>query len=117
MNTIEPGTWVILEFTGRTNLKTYKIFSGWYGGFARGDTWKLSSGIESFVDKGQYYDSLQDSRTKYLLPKTSERMSAYQMGLLHAWAQELCEESIRVRTITSNEFMKIMNGISKIDYE
>ena len=45
MPTYKPDKWVVLEVT--TPDGTYKkILSSWYGGFADGDSWRLSSNID-----------------------------------------------------------------------
>jgi len=117
MNTTEPATWSILEFTSRSGIKTYKVFGGWYGTIAYGDKWKLSTGIETFIDRDFYFESLQVSGGYYLLTKERERLSAYQMGLLQGWATELAEEGVKVRTVSSQDFIKQRNRLDSFHYD
>jgi len=42
MSDYYPDRWVVVKI-GEENL--YKVFACWYGGYARGDSWKLNSGI------------------------------------------------------------------------
>lgn len=44
MSEYNPDRWVVLRMT-TPKYVLYKVFAGWYGGFAQGDNWKLNSGI------------------------------------------------------------------------
>lgn len=47
-----PHGWVILKMqTPEGDL--YKVFGGWYGGFAGSDSWKLNSGITKVNNIGE----------------------------------------------------------------
>jgi hypothetical protein len=46
MTNYSPDSWVPLLLESDQG-KIYKILAGWRGGFTQGDSWKLSSGIES----------------------------------------------------------------------
>ena len=41
----KPENWVIVKIND-----VYKVFGGWRGGFATGDSWKLNSGIEAIEE-------------------------------------------------------------------
>lgn len=46
MSEYNPDVWVMVKFDDpKYNHPAYKILGGWYGGFAKGDSWKLNSGV------------------------------------------------------------------------
>ena len=108
MQTYTPDTWVILLFDSLDYGKVYKVFAGWYGGFSQGDSWKLSSGIKTFVSEGKFYSSLQESGSTYNLYKQYERLSGYQHGLLNVWREQLDEVGGSIEVIDACEFIKGM---------
>ena len=108
MQTYTPDTWVILLFDSPDYGKVYKVFAGWYGGFSQGDSWKLSSGIKTFVSEGKFYSSLQESGSTYNLYKQSEKLSGYQYGLLAGWREQMDEVGGSIEVIDACEFIKEM---------
>ena len=106
MQTYTPGTWVILLFDYPDYGKVHKVFAGWYGGCAQGDSWKLSSGIKTFVNEGKFYSSLQESGSTYNLYKQSEKLSGYQHGLLNVWREQLDEVQGSVLVVDSLDFIE-----------
>lgn len=87
MQTYTPDTWIILLFDSPEYGKVHKVFAGWYGGYAQGDSWRLSSGIKTFVNKGEFYSSLQHSGSTYNLYKQSEKLSEYQSSISAGWME------------------------------
>ena len=60
MTTYTPHKWVIIEIT-TPDYSAKKVFAGWHGGFANGDSWRVSSGIvdiEKQVDLEKYHVEL-----------------------------------------------------------
>ena len=106
MQTYTPDTWVILLFDYPDYGKVHKVFAGWYGGYTQGDSWKLSSGIKTFVNEGKFYSSLQESGSTYNLYKQYERLSGYQHGLLNAWREQLDEVQGSVLVVDSLDFIE-----------
>lgn len=71
-----PDYWVIVRISGSKVPETYyRVLAGWYGGFAHGDSWKLSSGIERLIRKEGYYEAYNASGSVYMLCDGNERMS------------------------------------------
>lgn len=106
MQTYEPDTWVILLFDYPDYGKVHKVFAGWYGGYTQGDSWKLSSGIKTFVNEGKFYSSLQESGSTYNLYKQAEKLSGYQHGLLNVWGEQLDEVQGSVLVVDSLDFIE-----------
>ena len=44
MSIYRPDEWVMLKIFSEKWGTIYKVFAGWQGGYATGDSWKLSSG-------------------------------------------------------------------------
>lgn len=57
MREYTPDRWVIVKIQKNKDSEAYyRVFAGWYGGYTQGDSWKMSSGIEKSIDKGDYYE-------------------------------------------------------------
>lgn len=106
MQTYTPDTWVILLFDSPNYGKIHKVFAGWYGGYTQGDSWKLSSGIKTFVSEGKFYSSLQDSGSTYNLYKQSEKLSGYQYELLAGWREQMESIQGRILVVDSLDFIE-----------
>lgn len=106
MNSYTPDTWVILLFDSPDCGKIHKVFAGWYGGFSQGDSWKLSSGIKTFISEGKFYSSLQESGSTYNLYKQSEKLSGYQYGLLAGWREQMENVQGRIAVVDSLDFIE-----------
>lgn len=46
-----PEAWVVVQLSP----DLHKVFAGWRGGFATGDSWKLNSGIEKTEETDDAY--------------------------------------------------------------
>lgn len=84
MSTYNPDKWVMLKITYKGN-PVYKILASWYGGFARGDSWKLNSGVTKIEEEGQLYLFHGSSGSVYQCHKATYGMSAYTMGVLESF--------------------------------
>lgn len=75
--TYSPDRWVLVD-TGRT----VKVFGTWFGGYTRGDEWRLNSGCVKLTDDGDYYTAAGFSGSVYKLYKNCEGTSAWSAGVL-----------------------------------
>ena len=94
-----PDRWVIVEINSEKYGKIRKILAGWYSGFAGSDSWKLSSGICTFEDKGDFYDSLQESGSSYRLYKASEGFTGLTGGLFKHWRLQVQEQGCTIQQV------------------
>ena len=91
MTTYKPDKWVVLEVT--TPDGTYKkILSSWYGGFADGDSWRLSSNIDNVTEEQHYFDFETDTGSVYHCFKDNIGISAYTQSIYNSWLQELPDD-------------------------
>ena len=88
MSTYTPDRWVVVVISN--GEKTYsKVLAGWYGGFAAGDSWKLSSSIIAVVDHETHYEFKNSSGSTYICYKNSYGMSMYMSGVYGSFEQDI----------------------------
>ena len=81
MNEYTPDRWVIVEINSEHG-KIRKVLGSWYGGYAGGDHWRLSSGITEIVEHEKHYEVHNESGSIYTCIKGAEGMSGYTAGVL-----------------------------------
>ena len=91
MSTYTPDRWVMIEFDYGSE-KIRKIFAGWYGGFANGDSWKLSSGVTETAEEGDYYVFTNYSGSIYRCHKQGKGMSGYMYSIYSSWQEQVARE-------------------------
>ena len=111
MSSYTPDTWVILLFDYPDYGKIHKVFAGWSGSYLYGASWKLSSGIVTFEDKGEHYESLQDSGSTYILYKSSERMSAIMASTFASFEEQLKGNDGTIEVIDSGDYVNSNKGV------
>ena len=114
MRTYYPDTWVIIKFTSPENT-TYKVFGGWYGGYAKGDSWQLNSGIDYVkVDDNSYYFH-GFSGSVYDCNKNSEnRLTMYHESIISDYRKAVDEEdgwTMEIISSDSPEFVSLVKGM------
>jgi len=77
-----PDNWVLVTIKTEDTSVT-KVFAGWFGGFAAGDSWKLSSGVVDVVDHTDHLEYKNHSGSVYLCRKNCYGMSAYMRSILN----------------------------------
>lgn len=80
MSTYTPDCWVVIRLRTQSTAID-KVLAGWYGGYANGDSWKLSSGIEHTEEFDDRYEFTNASGSLYVCYKQRERMSGYTSGV------------------------------------
>ena len=88
MRTYNPDRWVVVEFDSPNHETIRKVLASWYGGFANGDSWKLSSGITSVDYEGDLIHFHNHSGSVYTVHKESTGMSSYTSGVYQNWVTE-----------------------------
>ena len=105
MNTYTPDRWVILEIKTLTEC-VYKILAGWRGGFASGDSWRLSSGIVDGDAWEHGYAFVNESGSKYLCFTESEGMTMYMMEIYQQFVDSAPGNG-QIRIVSAEEYFKI----------
>lgn len=88
MSKYNPDKWVMLKFT-HGDKPVYKILASWYGGYARGDSWQLNSGVVKIEEDGDLYLFHGSSGSVYQCHKQMYGMSAYTMGILSNFQKQV----------------------------
>ena len=110
MSTYTPDSWVIVKIQSEEYGTIYKVLAGWSGSYA---SRKLSSGIVTFEDKGEHYESLQDSGSTYILYKSSERMSAIVASTFASFAEQLKGNDGTIEVIDSGDYVNNSKGANE----
>lgn len=87
MSEYTPDCWVMVKIVGQ-GMTVYKILASWYGGFAKGDSWKLNSGITKIEEDGQCYLFHGSSGSVYRCHKDLYRMSGYTSGVFASFQKQ-----------------------------
>lgn len=84
-----PDCWKFVKVTDLETGEAHdRVLCSWYGGFAGSDYWKLSSGNQEVIDRGEYLEVPQASGTVYHLYKGAERMSSLMFGIYNSLGSE-----------------------------
>lgn len=104
-----PDSWAIVKIESEKHGTIYKVLAGWSGSYTYGSSWKLSSGIVTFVDTGSYYESLQDSGSVYMLYKSSESMSSIMAQTLSSFELQLQGMNATIEVVKVQEVLKSLS--------
>lgn len=104
MTTYRPEMWVVLEIKYQTQT-IYKILTTSYGGYTQGDSWKLSSGIESLSIEGDDYVMPNSSGSIYYCPKNlmCYKMGSYTRSIYNGWLQNEMVGRYQIRILDYSE--------------
>lgn len=105
MSVYKPDRWVVIEFI--TPQETYrKVFAGWYGGFAEGDSWKLNSGITTTRIYKDLFEFDGYSGSMYCCNRYNYGMSAYMTGIWSGWQKQAeQQEGVSLRVLEIDEIL------------
>lgn len=115
MSNYNPDTWVIIEIVNpddkvKTTEKLYKLFGGWYGGYANGDSWRMNSGITKVVKDGEYIHFHGYSGSVYTCHMDSYGMSGYMSAVYMDMVDKTLDlEKITFRSLTEEEAKEYIN--------
>ena len=110
MSLYTPDCWQIVKIQAPGHDLYYRIFASWSGSYLEGASWKLSSGIESFIDFGDHYLSDQSSGSVYKIYKTRERMSGIMAGVFTTYSEQATDQGWTFELISLEDFLKEYNG-------
>lgn len=100
MSIYTPDNYMILEIKYSDEI-IYKVFGSWAGGYLGSDSWRLNSGIERAVIKGERISFIGHSGSEYQCYKPAEGViGAYNMSELRRFLEAYPD---RVRTVNLQE--------------
>lgn len=82
-----PDRWIVVEIDDNGE-KHQRVFAGWYGGYLKGDSWRMNSGITVVDDCGDYYDFMGESGSVYRCYKNAYGMSMYMQSVLAGFMKQ-----------------------------
>lgn len=95
-----PDIWVVIEFLKDGELVNESVLGGWYGGFAGGNSWKLSSMIVDTKEFDTHYEFTTHTGSKYQCFKACTGMSMYTKGIF----DELKRQEVDGRTVSVKDY-------------
>jgi hypothetical protein len=107
MSTYTPDRWVLVELKTADGERIHKVLASWYGGFASGDSWKLSSGTDKIIDHGDHYELPQCSGSTYILHKGAYGMSGYTSSVLAGFEKQLAESNTGTITVLDEDLSTV----------
>lgn len=102
----QPDAWKIIQITNPEGKSHYRVFAGWYGGFAGSDSWKLNSGIVKVEKDGKCYLFHGDSGSIYQCHPNAERMSMYMMSVFASLQDSLYRDGAKMEIVEFEDFEK-----------
>ncbi len=90
---VVPDVWIIVKLSGTSVSETYyRVLAGWYGGFLRGDSWRMNSGITKITVEKDHYMISGVSGSVYRCGKHNETVSSYTESILDDYISENSEQ-------------------------
>ena len=87
MSEYTPDCWVVIE-VDYEGVKTQKILSSWYGGFAGSNSWRLSSGVTGVEELEDSYIIKNESGSVYTCYKRRYGASSYTARILEDFKKQ-----------------------------
>lgn len=81
MSTYTPDRWVVVDIA-KGEQKVRKVLGGWYGGYAKADTWRLNSGVKEVVEEDDFFLFFGYSGSVYRCHKKAEGTSMLTASIL-----------------------------------
>ena len=108
-----PDTWVVLRIVSikDDNQIFYRLLSGWIGGYAQSDVWRLNSGITKMEDADTHWVIHGQSGSVYRCSKNSYRLSALTFDKYTERQKTLGEENIQMMP-EDTDWLNVSWGLS-----
>jgi hypothetical protein len=82
--TYTPDAWVVVKIQQVGSEEVlYKVFAQWYGGYTKGDSWKMNSGIVRASTDDNYFKFEGYSGSSYWCHKNYYRTTLYGTSVLN----------------------------------
>jgi hypothetical protein len=102
MSEYTPDKWVVLKIEGPDIPLHYKVFACWYGGYLKGDSWKLNSGITKVTKDGEFYFFKGHSGSVYKCHEKTYGTNMYGTGVLNNIIEKSKEIKTSVETLSED---------------
>lgn len=98
MNEYTPDCWVVIRIVSikDDNAIFYRLLSGWMGGYAQSDAWRINSGITKMEDADTHWLVHGRSGSVYRCGKNSYRLSLATANMYTSWQKTIGEENFQL---------------------
>jgi hypothetical protein len=113
MSEYTPDSWKLVKLVSPKHGTIYKVLASWYGGFTQGNSWKLSSGVESVSIEGDLITLPQSSGSVYVLHKNNEHISSMMHCVYASFQEDIAkapDSGITLEMVELDEAVKFFEG-------
>lgn len=103
MSHYTPDRWVMLKIHSKDHGTIFRVFAGWLGGYAAGDSWKLSSGNTAIIDHTDHYEIPQESGSVYVCNHARVGMTSYMASVIKHWQTTIMTDGSTVEIVDIEE--------------
>jgi hypothetical protein len=105
-----PEGWVILKI--ENSPPVYKVFGSWTGGYLKGDSWRINSGISRVEEDLHYYYFYGYSGSCYKCKKNRYgAISSWNQSVLNSFIEK---SPIKIKVLDSNtKWINLINEKNK----
>ena len=108
-----PDKWVILKIDNPKEDKPwYRLFAGWYGGYAYGDSWRANSGITGIETDDDLYLVNGNSGSVYKCWKELEGLSSFMDSVLYGMVNASAKHDVTITVIPMEQALKEVDNDS-----
>jgi hypothetical protein len=100
MSTHTPNKWLVIQMG---DVK--KVLGGWSGGYLDSDNWRLSSGVKSIEEDGEYYLIHNHSGSVYNCRKGSEGVTSLSSSILEQIKKKCKEDDVEFKVISDEDLL------------
>jgi hypothetical protein len=93
-----PDKWVVIKVTS-PEVKLYRVFACWFGGYASSDSWKINSGITKVVPIENGYSFEGYSGSSYKCSKETYGTNFYGGSVLNSFIENGAKEGITIEVL------------------
>ena len=108
---MKPDKWIAIKITSECRPTIYKILAQVYGGYLKGDSWRLNSGIKSIEEKKKSFLFHGHSGSIYTCNKNSYGTGSLSGGILKKIQEAAILEEVTVEVLPKEtDWTKIKFG-------
>ena len=108
MSTYVPDKWVMVKIPYKGEI-VYKVFACWYGGFSRGDSWKMNSGVTAVTQEGLVYFFTGSSGSVYECHEDLYGTNGYGGAVLNQMIEDAKKGGIEIEILPEEtNFMELV---------
>lgn len=106
MSAHTPDAWKIVKITNPEGEPHYRVFGGWYGGYAGSDAWQMNSGITKFIDNEGVLEFHGHSGSVYYCARAIEHVTSYMFQVFLGLQTQMQERGAQLEYMEFDEFEK-----------